>query len=303
VCPPSLTKWWLTTGRNLPKNSLSVLVPSSSAHCISQTVLSAKSPASAAPTADEAISASAKKARAAELAAAEAEEVEQANSLYFGWYYNPVRVCERCHKVYTELDRQRKLRFKHLMRKQREQADKVDDEQQRWREVEQRIFKQRQFVSRLAKMETASTAHHKAQRAQQPGGLLGSHSLAFDSVAGDADPLSGGVAFGRAFRNPVPFNGQQESNALGKSHCSVPFLPFLLLMSDVSVPRISNRRSSCAQQSPAPQALGLERGGQGRRLRTGQHQHPDQAHSAESPGGGAHWSVSAREPRAGRRVL
>lgn len=109
--------------------------------------------------------------------------VEQANSMYFGWYYHPVRVCERCHKVYTELDRYRKMRFKHLM-KQHEKGD--DNDPKKWREVEARIFKQRQSVTRLAKLETASSAQHNAHQQQlyqqQQGMVAGSHSLAFDSV-------------------------------------------------------------------------------------------------------------------------
>ena len=164
IWPSSLVRWWLSTGRNLPKNSLSVMVPSSSAHCIGKTVLSIK--------ASQELSGS-------EQANTETSvPVEQANSLYFGWYYQPVRVCEKCYKVYTELDRYRKLRFKHLM-KQHEKTDENDPK--RWREVEARIFKQRQFVSRLASLDTASSAQH-----QQQGVLAGSHSMAFDSVVDGA---------------------------------------------------------------------------------------------------------------------
>ena len=194
VWPASLTKWWLSVGRNMPKNSLSVMVPSSSAHCIGQTVLGGKANSTTAfedlPTAGM----SAKRLSALQASQeVNLDDVEQANSLYFGWYYNPVRVCERCHKVYTELDRQRRVRFKHLMRKQRQQLDKEDDENQKWREVEKRIFKQRQFVSRLATLDTASTASHRAERGLYEGG----HSLAFDSMAeGGA-----GVAFGRGIRH------------------------------------------------------------------------------------------------------
>jgi hypothetical protein len=217
VWPASLTKWWLSVGRNLPKNSLSVMVPSSSAHCISQTVLTTKSATAPASTSAASSKPRSRWAGDAPPEAKEEDEVEQANSMYFGWYYNPVRVCERCHKIYTELDRQRKLRFKHLMRKQRELLDKADDESQRWREVEQRIFKQRQFVSRLAKLETTSSAHNRAHRSlsRDDGGVTGAHSLAFDSLA-DGPGFSSGVAFGRAYKHNADY-GAPGSAAAGRS--------------------------------------------------------------------------------------
>lgn len=175
IWPSSLVRWWLSTGRNQPKNSLSVMVPSSSAHCISKTVLGNKLTAAAQEASSSPVF------RGSTTLPVEVEgPVEQANSLYFGWYYHPVRVCEKCYKVYTELDRYRKLRFKHLI-KQQEKSDENDPK--KWREIEARIFRQRQFVSRLAKLDTAaSAAQHSSHYYQQQAGILGSHSMAFDSV-------------------------------------------------------------------------------------------------------------------------
>lgn len=154
------------------------------------------------------------------------EPVEQANSLYFSWYYNPVKVCERCHKVYTELDRLRKVKFKHLMRQQRARIDQNEDDTQKWREIEAKIFKQRQAMSRLAKPDVQtphaqqqSALHNQSQYSQYQShysmydALPGANSLAFDSVA--EGPTNGGVAFGRAFKLNAIRGNQQGSSQQG----------------------------------------------------------------------------------------
>eukprot|EP01032_Pedospumella_encystans_P021682 gene21682-24586_t len=228
--PAALTRWWLSVGRNLPKNSLSVMVPSSSAHSISKVVLSkqtekaelaaAQDPAFAGATLARNKSKKDKKNAVEE----DNEPVEQANSLYFSWYYNPVKVCERCHKVYTELDRQRRVKFKHLMRQQRARADKNEDDTQKWREIEAKIFKQRQSMSRLAKPDNLQAqaqqlSQNQSQYSQYQSqyslydALPGANSLAFDSVA--EGPVGGGVAFGRAYKLNALRGNQQGSSQQG----------------------------------------------------------------------------------------
>jgi len=187
------------------------MVPSSSAHAISKVVLGLQT-----EKAELASHGTSLAGGGHPVEKIDDGPVEQANSLYFSWYYNPVRVCERCHKVDTELDRQRKMRFKHLMRQQRARTDKSEDETQKWREIEAKIFKQRQFVSRLAKQDAPHQAPHQrsqnnlyqqqfAQYSSQFDGLPGSNSMAFDSVA---EP-SGGVAFGRAYKLNSLHSNQQ----------------------------------------------------------------------------------------------
>lgn len=233
VWPAALTRWWLSVGRNLPKNSLSVMVPSSSAHAISKVVLSKQTEKAELAAAQDPAFAGAKLAKNSSkkenknIDENDNEPVEQANSLYFSWYYNPVRVCERCHKVYTELDRQRRVKFKHLMRQQRARADKNEDDTHKWREIEAKIFKQRQSMSRLAKPDLAHhqqlQAQHLSQNQSQYSqyqqqfsqysmfdGIPGANSLAFDSVA--EGPTAGGVAFGRAYKLNSLRGNQQGMN-------------------------------------------------------------------------------------------
>jgi hypothetical protein len=185
--PAALTKWWLNVGCNLPRNSLSVMVPVSAASNIDRAALG--------NTTAQAELGEANLAKAATAALFEVDlstnESELLRNAHFGWYYTPVRVCERCHKVYTDLDRRRKRRYKQLIQKQKEKIEANEDEQDKWREVEARIFKQRQAMSRLAKVEDSASL-------QEGSMLAGANSLAFDSVAGDG---SGGVAFGRAYKN------------------------------------------------------------------------------------------------------
>jgi hypothetical protein len=218
VWPPVLTRWWLSVGRNLPKNSLSVMVPSSSAHSISKTVLGIQTEKAELVGKDPTFAGA-----SLSSAASDNSPVELANSSYFSWYYTPVRVCERCHKVYTELDRQRKMRFKHLMRQQQQKVEKGEDDTQKWREIEAKIFKQRQFVSRLAKQDSphAQAGQQDKEFSQYSSyeGLPGANSLAFDSFA-DGASGAGGVAFGRAYKNNALHGSQQGWSPFIYFYCS-----------------------------------------------------------------------------------
>ena len=58
---------------------------------------------------------------------------------HLSWYYSPVSVCDRCSKVYAELDRLRNMKNKHLVQKQKELLDLEDEKNNRWKEVEVRL--------------------------------------------------------------------------------------------------------------------------------------------------------------------
>jgi len=58
---------------------------------------------------------------------------------HLSWYYSSVSVCERCSKVYAELDRLRNMKNKHLVQKQKELLDLEDEKNNRWKEVEVRL--------------------------------------------------------------------------------------------------------------------------------------------------------------------
>ncbi|KAJ1393138.1 hypothetical protein B484DRAFT_425471, partial [Ochromonadaceae sp. CCMP2298] len=120
VWPSALKRWWLNTGRTLPKNSNSIQVPQSSAHHIAKAALTAQKEKTNEDDIEELVDA----------------EVDQGRFGHISWYYTPVRVCERCHSVYTELDRQRKLRHKHLWSKQKQLIDQADEDNGRWRDLE-----------------------------------------------------------------------------------------------------------------------------------------------------------------------
>eukprot|EP01038_Epipyxis_sp_PR26KG_P007078 gene7078-9662_t len=66
------------------------------------------------------------------------------------WYYSTVNVCECCYNVYKDLDSKRNNKLKKLTRLQREQQEQSELDQNYAREIEQKIFAQRKFVSRLA---------------------------------------------------------------------------------------------------------------------------------------------------------
>ena len=162
IWPLNLTRWWLDVGRHLPKSSSSVVVPTTSAHNIDMAVLANHSitntisdlesmdgVASNATTGDDhrnnapigSYDDASTNIKADDddykLSSSSLLSSQKKSKLgHLSWYYSPVSVCERCSKVYAELDRLRKLKNKHLVKKQKELLLVEDEKSNRWQEVE-----------------------------------------------------------------------------------------------------------------------------------------------------------------------
>lgn len=162
IWPLNLTRWWLEMGRHVPKGSSSVIVPTTSAHNINMAVLALRSNSTTTTTAED----RSKTIRFYEEASSSSTNVKSMMSSnssnsssngggvkeeddgklskksklgHLSWYYSPVSVCDRCSKVYAELDRLRNMKNKHLVQKQKELLDLEDEKNNRWKEVEVRL--------------------------------------------------------------------------------------------------------------------------------------------------------------------
>ncbi len=175
-----------------------------------------------------------------------AENQEKHNNLgHLNWYYSPVRVCEHCYLVYRELDRKRALRHKNMKKAQRVEVEQ--NEVEKGREIEKKIFAQRQFVSRMAASQKDINANankavdsNNSQFNNSSGGnnsykqslrsgnnnnisstdlLYGGDSLAFESVAG-----------GDSYYDGVAANYHKAQQLQLKSKCFVVCCVFVLCL-------------------------------------------------------------------------
>lgn len=175
IWPSKLRKWYIRIGRSHVKSkSNSLALPVSSAHRIALNVLGSKAIEAGTGTDGGDGTSSSHKTKKIDFnkmkeltprtveRSSMARLANETNPNHFGehesnsvgqlsWYYSSHRVCDRCYKVYNELDRRRKLRHKHMLKLQKELLDSEDSNKDKWRDVERRIFQQRQFVTRLMK--------------------------------------------------------------------------------------------------------------------------------------------------------
>jgi hypothetical protein len=179
IWPLNLTRWWLEMGRHIPKGSSSVVVPTTSAHNINMAVLALRSVSNTTSDLESLNDINSSNSTTAEDRSKTARFYDQASSSssstnvksmsrgnsnggvdtggikeddndddklskksklgHLSWYYSPVSVCERCSKVYAELDRLRNMKNKYLVQKQKELLDLEDEKNNRWKEVEVRL--------------------------------------------------------------------------------------------------------------------------------------------------------------------
>lgn len=109
---------------------------------------------------------------------------------WFALHHSLVHVCECCYKVYCKLETYRKGRHekarKELIRTQHQQEEELSLEEQRKkdREIEQRIFRQRQFMSKLSK-----SPHHKTNNGSYYSESLGSMKRSKKSLGAPSNAL------------------------------------------------------------------------------------------------------------------
>jgi len=170
LCSPRLLRWWLAVGRQLHSSKLgdhssARNVPQSSAYKIGLGL------GLGLGSAREGGGLSAGVAGSTEASSIPFDLPDRGGGKdrlgELSRFYSQCLVCSRCHAVYRDLDARRAARVARL--KQAGQGESPEQQKERWRELEQRIFEQKQLAFRLSTIYSQKT-HKPAATIQKAAG-------------------------------------------------------------------------------------------------------------------------------------